>query len=298
MTPSRSKTHQSHAPRTTGKNSSERRTLRAEFVIRTLKPVTPNSLVPHRQLLARVLFALPVIFAIAGIVLVGLHLLQSLGIAVFAVGLIWIATNFLTGSPGRIVRNLSPAVPQHRGFDQLVNLLESLCVGNGLVTPTVRVIDDRTLNAIVIGWNEGDATLVVTTGLLEGCSRIELEGVIAHELAHIKRGDMRDAAFASVACGFLSLMTDRSATLLNALLSRSREANADLGGVAMTKYPPGLIQALSKITSYRTHPLGLTSRVVRLTASSWFNTLEQAKRKRVARGDLDVQERIGLLAEL
>jgi len=303
MTQPKPVTRQAQERRATSKNPAERRARREEFVIRTLKPITPPSLVVHRRLRARVLFALPLIVSMVGIALVVLHSLLPLGPVVLGAaalvgGAIWTFSNFLLGSPRQIIENLKPAERDHRGLDQLINLLEGLCVENGLATPQVRVIGDLSVNALVIGWNESNATLVVTAGLLESCTRIELEGVIAHELAHIKRGDMRDAAFVSVACGMVSLISARSAMLASALLSPSREANADIGGVAMTRYPPGLIQALSKISGLRTRPENLSQRVARLSAPCWFDALEEANRRRVVTGDLDVRERIGLLAEL
>ena len=303
MTQSKASSRQAQERRTAPKNPGERRARREEYVIRTLKPITHPSLVLHRRVRARVLFAVPMGVIAVGAVLIGLHSvlplgLVALGAALLGFGAIWFSVNFLLGSPSRMVGTLTPVVQVPRGLDQLMNLLEGLCVENGLVTPQVRVIEDRSMNALVIGWKELTSTLVVTTGLLEGCTRIELEGVLAHELAHIKRGDMRDAAFTSVACGMFSLITARGASFVNALLSPSREASADIGGVAMTRYPPGLIQALSKISGRRTQPTTLTQRVARLSAPCWFDALNEVSGRRVVAGDLDVQQRIGLLAEL
>ncbi len=272
-------------------------------MVRTLRPITPPSLVVHRSFRARVLFALPFLVVAIGLLLVVLHSLLPLGLVILGVvalagGAIWASLNFLFGSPHRILGRLNSIEDEHQGLEQLMNLLEGLCVENGISTPRVRLITDRAVNAIVVGWNSNDASLVVTTGLLASCTRIELEGVIAHELAHVKRGDMRDAAFASVACGMISLVTDRSAVLVKSLLSPSREANADIGGVSMTRYPPGLIQALLKISGLHTRPEGLTPSVARLSAACWFQALEESSRSRVVAGDLGVPERVGLLAEL
>jgi len=257
----------------------------------------------HRRFRVRILFALPFCVAAIGIALVVLHSILPLGPVVLGVlslflGVVWASVNFLVGSPRRILKSLNSTERESRAVAQLMNLLEGLCVENGLATPRVHLIEDRSINALIVGWNDGDASLVVTTGLLASCTRIELEGVIAHELAHIKRGDMRDAAFATVACGMISLLTTHSAKLVRVLLSPSREANADIGGAAMTRYPPGLIQALLKISEIRTRPEGINMRVARLSAPCWFHALEESSRKRVVAGDLDVQERIGLLAEL
>lgn len=303
MTQPRSKSHHAHQRRTSGKNPAQRKPRREEFVIRTLKPITPPSLLNHRQVRARFAFSLPFLVVAFGIALIILHSVLSVGltlvgVASLVIGVVWVSVNFRVGSPHRLIEYIAPATADHPSIDRLMNLLEGLCVENGLSPPKVRVMTDRSLNALVIGWNQRDATLLVTSGLLESCTRIELEGVIAHELAHVKRGDMRDAAFASVACGMFSVLSSRSARFANALLSPSRETEADIGGVSMTRYPPGLIQALSKISAQCAPPELLTRKVTRLSAPCWIRALDESQRNRTIAGDLSVQERIGLLSQL
>jgi Zn-dependent protease with chaperone function len=243
-------------------------------------------------------------FAVAlGAVLIAVHSLLPVGVVglgalALLVGVLWTLGNFAAGTPRALLRRLGAEAPEEGATEQLTSLLEGLCVENGLRVPEVRLLRDSAENAIVLGWSAEDATLVLTTGLLERCGVIELEGVLAHELAHIKRGDLRDAAFAALGCGALALCSSSAAQLMDRLLITSREAEADLGAAAMTRYPPGLMHALQTIMSSPTRPVGLGRVVVRLTAASWLVNLEEARPRRTRPGNLELSERVALLAEL
>jgi heat shock protein HtpX len=170
---------------------------------------------------------------------------------------------------------------------RLHNLIEGLCIAAGLPKPRVYVIDDPAPNAFATGRNPRHASVAVTTGLLDKLNRIELEGVLAHELSHIKNYDVLVSTLAVTFVGVVALLADfslrflwwggprhrddRSAagpgvaavvSVLGFLLlllaplaaramqfavSRRREALADFSGVALTRYPPGLISALEKL---------------------------------------------------
>jgi heat shock protein HtpX len=170
-------------------------------------------------------------------------------------------------------------------YARLHNLVEGLCIASGLPKPRIYVIDDVAPNAFATGRNPKHAAIAVTTGLLEKMDRVELEGVLAHELSHIKNSDILVATLAVTMVGLLALVSDffirfmwwnggrrgRSdreggsapylavigfallilapliAKLLQFAVSRRRESLADVSAIEMTRYPPGLISALEKL---------------------------------------------------
>ncbi len=173
--------------------------------------------------------------------------------------------------------------PEYRRYH---NLVEGLCIAAGLPKPRLYVVDDPAPNAFATGRNPKHAALAVTTGLLEKMNRVELEGVIAHELSHVKNYDILVTTVAVTAVGAIALMADLglrfmwwggrsdrrdnndnsgvgaiiailalvllllapfAAQLMQFAMSRRRELLADASGVALTRYPPGLISALEKL---------------------------------------------------
>jgi Zn-dependent protease with chaperone function len=136
----------------------------------------------------------------------------------------------------RIALALTRARPADvEGDARLHNIVEGLCVAAGLPKPDLYVVDDHTLNAFSLGRNPGHASVVVTSGLLDKLNRVELEGVVAHELAHIRN---HDTLVTTTAVGL---------PLLRVVLPGRRESVADATGVRFTRYPPGLIAALEKL---------------------------------------------------
>lgn len=137
--------------------------------------------------------------------------------------------------------------------ERLTDLTEGMCAVLGLPVPQLRVLVDGAPNALVVGRRHEDAVVVVTAGLVNLLSRIELEAVIAHELAHVKRLDILTGTLSSTTLGqlFCSLGGARSADWL---LGSHREIGADLAGVATTRYPPGLIAALERLREARDTP--------------------------------------------
>ena len=166
---------------------------------------------------------------------------------------------------------------------RLHNIVEGLCIAAGLPKPRVYVIDDAAPNAFATGRDPRHAAVAVTTGLLEKLNRVELEGVIAHELSHIKNYDILVSTLAVTMVGTVVLLANwgmrflwfgggrrRSrdnpvgmplallslallalspliAQLMQHAVSRRRETLADITGVSLTRYPPGLIAALEKL---------------------------------------------------
>lgn len=186
----------------------------------------------------------------------------------------------------RIALRVSRAVPADpTTYQRLHNLVEGLCIASGLPKPAVYVIDDPAPNAFATGRNPQHAAIAVTTGLLEKMNRVELEGVVAHELSHIRNYDILVSTIAVVLVGTVAIVTDLSlrmmwwnggrvsrdgdrqngsnplalfgivllvlapivAKAMQAALSRRRETLADTSACQMTRYPPGLISALEKL---------------------------------------------------
>jgi heat shock protein HtpX len=171
--------------------------------------------------------------------------------------------------------------PAHR---ELSRIMENLAITAGLPMPRLYIINDPAPNAFATGRNKNHAAVAVTTGLLSIMERNELEGVLAHELAHIGNRDIMLSSAVVVLVGFVSIVADvflRSmwfggnrdsdnrgsnplmiigiifivlspiiATLIQLAISRRREYLADATGALITRYPEGLASALEKIGSY------------------------------------------------
>lgn len=189
-------------------------------------------------------------------------------------------------------------------YKRLHNLVEGLCIASGLPKPRVFVIEDSAPNAFATGRNPKHAAIAVTTGLLDTMNRVELEGVIAHELSHIKNYDILVSTLAVTLVGTIALITDialrmmwwnggrvhRSGDrndrgnplallgivllivapligkIMQATVSRRRETLADVSAVRMTRYPPGLIAALEKLQADST----VTHSASMATAHMWI----------------------------
>jgi len=162
---------------------------------------------------------------------------------------------------------------------ELFNVLENLSIGSGIPMPKLYLIHDSSPNAFATGRDPEHAVVAVTTGLLEKLTRTELEGVLAHELSHIKNFDIRLMAVVAVIVGsiafladvylrsmwakgnrkgsgvlllaglVLSLLSPIIATVMQLAISRKREFLADASGALLTRYPDGLASALEKIAA-------------------------------------------------
>ena len=180
----------------------------------------------------------------------------------------------------KIILSLNKARPATPEEDQkLVNILDALVIASGLEhTPRLYVMDCEQPNAFATGRNPEHAVICVTTGLLEKMDYYELEGVVAHELAHVKNYDIRLSAVVSVMVGLLLMLSDYCtrtvfnrnsdrnvnyfiyiiglillifspiiASLMQLAISRRREYLADATAVEFTRNPQGLISALRKL---------------------------------------------------
>src|SRR2546430_5980877 len=133
-------------------------------------------------------------------------------------------------------------------YARLHNLVEGLCIAAGLPKPRVYVIEDPAPNAFATGRDPRHAAVAVTTGLLDKMNRIELEGVLAHELSHVKNYDVLVSTLAVSFVGIPAVVARPVfGPAVPRALGRRREYLADASGVSLTRYPPGLISALEKL---------------------------------------------------
>jgi heat shock protein HtpX len=223
--------------------------------------------------------------------LVGLavdYLLRGGVIGIIVVAIIVGISSFVSYfNSDKVALRMAHAVPADPvQYARYHNLVEGLCIASGLPKPRLYIVDDPAPNAFSTGRNPKHAAVAVTTGLLEKMNRVELEGVLAHELSHIRNYDVLVMTLAVTMVGIIVLISDFFlrimfwtggrggrdnennnplgivfailgfvllifapiiATLMQFAVSRKREYLADASGVQLTRYPPGLISALEKL---------------------------------------------------
>jgi heat shock protein HtpX len=186
----------------------------------------------------------------------------------------------------KIVLSMTHAKPATREeYFDLYTVTENLAITAGMPMPKLYVVEDPAPNAFATGRDDKHAVVAATTGLLAILNRTELEGVIAHELSHVKNRDILVMTVAVVLAGFVAILADMflrmshfgggsrddngragailavvaivaailapiAAQLIKLAISRKREFLADASGALLTRYPEGLASALQKISSY------------------------------------------------
>ena len=189
----------------------------------------------------------------------------------------------------KIVLTMSKAkLVEHKDNPEIYHLVENLCITAGLPVPRIYIIEDSSPNAFATGRDPAHGVVCLTTGLIAKLEKVELEGVIAHELSHIGNRDILLSTLIVVMVGFVTLLADwfrnwvffgggrRSgndgesgqlqiimmmvalvlsilapiaAVLMQLAISRKREFLADANGALLTRYPEGLASALLKIST-------------------------------------------------
>jgi heat shock protein HtpX len=185
-------------------------------------------------------------------------------------------------------------------YRQLHNLMEGLTISSGMEKPELYVQDDPRINAFATGRKPEDGKVCVTTGLLEKLDKDEVEGVLAHELAHIKNHDILFMTVAVALIGVISIISELllhsmffggnddappwamatglalailapiSARLVQLAMSRKREYLADASGAKMTRYPEGLASALENIQNQKGEKMDINKAVSHLYFSNPF----------------------------
>lgn len=202
--------------------------------------------------------------------------------AIIVAGVIAILMSFIMYyNSDKIALSLSKAKPASiKNYKQYHNIVEGLCIAAEIPKPKLYIIEDESINAFATGRNYKKSAIAVTLGALKKLKRDELEGVIAHELSHIKNKDMLVMTLASVMAGFVIILSDifiRTmwfggtrrreggniilfvigivllivapvfAQMIKFAISRKREYLADSSGALLTRNPTGLANALKKI---------------------------------------------------
>lgn len=191
------------------------------------------------------LVALIVLVGFAVDVLIGVGIVAVIVALVVAVGLAF----FAYFSSDKVALKAAHATPASGSdYQRLHNIVDGLCVAAGLPKPQLYVIDDPAPNAFATGRNPKHSSIAVTTGLLQVMNRVELEGVMAQELSHVKNYDILVGTVAVIAVGTIGrVLPPVGARLMQAVMHRQRELLADATGVQLTRYPPGLCSALKKL---------------------------------------------------
>ncbi len=175
--------------------------------------------------------------------LVGLPLVGVLALVVITAGLsMWLWRL----APEMVVRSIGASPSDEWEHPRLHNLVDGLCATMGLPRPTICVVQSAVPNAMAVGRDPDSAKLVVTSGLDESLTLVELEGVLAHELVHIKRNDTVVAALAVVAAVPWAVIrgSEIGADRVHTLVGRGREFSADQRAAVVVRYPPGIGSAL------------------------------------------------------
>lgn len=229
------------------------------------------------------------LFSIFLIVLIGIGYLFSslyqdpiilIGFVVFSVGMSWFSYFY----SDRVVLAISGAKKIKKGdAPHLYRTVENLAITAGLPLPKIYLMPDPAMNAFATGRDDKHSTIAVTSGLLQRLSKTELEGVIAHELSHIKNRDILLQTVVVTLVGLvalvsrwflrfsfwgggqrkeggqfglimmiagigLAILAPIAVKLIQLAISRKREYLADASGALLTRYPKGLANALEKIS--------------------------------------------------
>lgn len=219
---------------------------------------------------------------------------------------------------------------EKRDNPYVYRIVENLAIAAGLPTPRVYIIDDTAMNAFACGRNPEHAAIAVTSGLISRLQNEELEGVIAHELSHVKNYDILLQTIVVTLVGVVVLMSDFflrmsffgghrrrdrnggsqaqaifmilalilailapiAATLIHLAISRKREFLADASGALLTRYPEGLARALEKI-SHDAEPLEVANKA---TAHLYFaNPLKSGGISKMFSTHPPIEERVRAL---
>lgn len=251
----------------------------------------------------RALIVAPFVIFVACLAMAALGVGGAAGaVALGVFGAVFVAfgiANLATGSTKKLLASLGGRPTDPSRDARLINLVDGLCFAFGLPLPRLVVVDSDAPNAIAIGRTQQTTTLVVTTSALERLGRIELEALLAHELAHVRRGDTARAALVMRAVGLVASRSDRGARLGVRLVGPEREGLADLAATAVTHYPPALADALEVLAGVGSvAPARLSPAARRLTSWQWSAPLEQPGVDARLPGELDLCERIAALREL
>jgi Zn-dependent protease with chaperone function len=229
---------------------------------------------------------------VAAVIIAAVGLPLYLAAGVFVVVAAGLMILLWQRSPDAILRALGTAPMGEWEHPRLQNLVDGLCATMGLPRPTICVVTSPVPNAMALGRDPRTAVLIVTSGLDECLNLVELEGVLAHELSHIKRHDTVLAGVAVVITApWASLVgTIKGVDRVHALVGRGREFAADQRAAAVVRYPPGIASALGVMAEGAggsvPWPPG-NSRTAALTRWLWIDPMAGAPAGESMEGNLD-----------
>ncbi len=192
---------------------------------------------------------------IAGII-VGV-VLMAVGAGVYAAAAAFIVVTLAVmallwqGSSHSVIHALGAVPSEEQDRPRLHNLVAGLCATMGLPRPAICVVDSQVPNAMAVGRDPSSATLIVTTALDQHLTLVELEGVLAHELVHVKRLDTLLAGTALAVMAPLSTLVgvERAISQVHVIVGQGREFSADQRAARVVRYPPGLGSALEAMAT-------------------------------------------------
>lgn len=226
-----------------------------------------------------------ILFFFMLIILVGTLVGQFMGYGMSFVGVMLVISGVISFVSyyysDKIVLSMSHAKQiEKKDNPRLYRVVENMSIAAGLPMPKVYIMQEAAPNAFATGRDPKHAAVAATTGLLDLLNDSELEGVMAHEMSHVKNYDTRLMAIVAVLAGSIAIISDMfmrnmlfsdndnrgglamllaivaavlapiAAMLIQLAVSRKREFLADSSGVLLTRYPDGLASALEKISSY------------------------------------------------
>lgn len=262
---------------------------------------------------------------VAGMLLTGdTSFTPVISIGFFIGSIIYALVTYFAGSKMATAVNGAHEI-QKKDNPRLYRIVENLAITDGLPMPKVYVMDDPALNAFATGRDPKNAIVCATTGILDALNDQELEGVMAHELGHVKNYDIRVSMFAFGLVSVISLIADLIlhytffsnsdnknpiiylvgiaaaiiapivAAMIQLAISRQREYLADASGALTTRYPEGLASALEKISRQGS----VTQRANSSTAHLFFaNPLKKGSLSTLFSTHPPIEDRIKALREM
>ena len=252
------------------------------------------------------------------------------GVIPLAVGISLISVWGSYYASDKLVLKMTRAkVIEQSDHPQLFNLVNEVCIASGLPMPKVAIVEDRAPNAFATGRDPNHALIAFTTGLLNSMDRDELQGVVAHEMAHVANRDTLVSAVAATTAGIVALISDIlmrmlwfgggrnrdhgsgqmpiflaiiplilapiAATMLKSAVSRKRESLADATAVSFTRNPAGLRSALEVLARDTTVVQARSSAVAHMYIES---PLDASAASRLFATHPPIAERIATLRKM
>lgn len=265
------------------------------------------------------MFTLVVVVVSTGGTYLGAHLTYLVPIAV-VIALIGVWGSYWS-SDKLVLRMTGAKIVTYDSAPKLYNIVDEVCVAAGLPMPKIAIVDDPAPNAFATGRDPDHAVVAFTSGMLQTMDRDQIQGVAAHELAHVKNRDTLVMAVAATTAGLIIILSDLSlrmagrsrgnplmtfvviavmilaplaAIMLKASVSRRREALADATAVAFTRNPTGLRRALERLASDSTVVRSRSQAV----AHVWIESPLDGKAKGMLNTHPPLWERIAVLAAM